>query len=382
MNKSTTLFTFSFLSILLFASCAKIYYYSESAVNAHRNKYYISVTSFGNYNLNGKTFYIESGDNNISSYDVEFKEYADYIEKSLISAGAIKYYDKKKADMCIILTYGISDESYIESVPIPIWGQTGISSISSTSNTTGSAYGSATRIGNSVYGSIQGNTTTNTTTIVNPSYGITGYRNVNRKVTVYRRFLNVYAYDNTNKNETIMLWKTNIISDGYSSDLRKVIPVMSYAAISYFGNSSGETKNHYIFEDNEDFINWKEGTLPNPNVVEYPKFMSTNVDPEMIVIKKIIKTNNETIIDFVAYNTGTYGWFRISPNTYIECEQKKYKIMSAVNIVLGEKNDITKYSSWEFRLIFPSIPSNVNFININEGIHPGFFWNGVYVKRW
>jgi len=56
--------------------------------------------------------------------------------------------------------------------------------------------------------------------------------------------------------------------------------------------------------------------------------------------------------------------------------------MSAVNIELGEKNDITKYSSWEFRLIFPSIPSNVNFININEGIHSGFFWNGVYVKRW
>lgn len=296
------------------------------------------------------------------------------------SDGAKEINDKKKADMCILVTYGISDESYIETVPFPIWGQTGISSINTTSNTSGSAYGSASRIGNSVYGSVQGNSSTNTTTRVNPSYGITGYSSVDRKVTVFRRVLNIYAYDNTQTNEATMLWKTNIISDGRSSDLRNVLPAMAFCGVGYLGKSSGETKNYYVFEDQENFLSWKEGTLPDPNVVSYPKFNSSNANPNNIVITKIYRTKNETIIEFVAYNSG-YGWFRISPNTYIEFEKQQYKVRTAENIVLGEKNDITKYSAWEFRLIFPAIPSNADYINISEGEPSGWKWNGVYVKK-
>lgn len=380
MKKNILVISRTLVLVLLLTSCATTYYYSESSVNSKRPRYQISVNSFGNYNLQGKTFYIESGDNNIPSNDVEFREYANYVAKALKSDGAKEINDKKKADMCILVTYGISDESYIETVPFPIWGQTGISSISTTSNTSGSAYGSASRIGNSVYGSVQGNSSTNTTTIVNPSYGITGYSSVDRKVTVFRRVLNIYAYDNTQTNETTMLWKTNIISDGRSSDLRNVLPAMAFCGVGYLGKSSGETKNYYVFEDQEDFLSWKEGTLPDPNVVSYPKFNSSNANPNHIVITKIYRTRNETIIEFVAYNSG-YGWFRISPNTYIEFEKQQYKVRTAENIVLGEKNDITKYSAWEFRLIFPAIPSNADYINISEGEPSGWKWNGVYVKK-
>jgi len=380
MKKNTLVISLTLVLVLLLTSCATTYYYSESSVNSKRTRYQTSVNSFGNYNLQGKTFYIESGDNNIPSNDVEFREYANYVAKALKSDGAKEINDKKKADMCILVTYGISDESYIETVPFPIWGQTGISSINTTSNTSGSAYGSASRIGNSVYGSVQGNSSTNTTTRVNPSYGITGYSSVDRKVTVFRRVLNIYAYDNTQTNEATMLWKTNIISDGRSSDLRNVLPAMAFCGVGYLGKSSGETKNYYVFEDQENFLSWKEGTLPDPNVVSYPKFNSSNANPNNIVITKIYRTKNETIIEFVAYNSG-YGWFRISPNTYIEFEKQQYKVRTAENIVLGEKNDITKYSAWEFRLIFPAIPSNADYINISEGEPSGWKWNGVYVKK-
>lgn len=177
-----------------------------------------------------------------------------------------------------------------------------------------------------------------------------------------------------------MLWKTNMISDGRSSDLRNVIPAMAFCGIDYLGKSSGETKIYYIFEDQENFLNWKEGTLPDPNTVSYPKFNSSNANPSNIAITKIIKTRNETIIDFVAYNSG-YGWFSISPNTYIEYQKQQYKVRTAGNIVLGEKNDITNYSAWEFRLVFPAIPSNADYINISEGEPSGWKWNGVYVKK-
>ena len=360
--------------------CATTYYYSESSVNSKRTRYQIFVNSFGNYNLHGKTFYIESGDNNIPSNDIEFREYANYVAKSLKSDGAQEINDKKNSDMCILVTYGISDESYIETIPFPIWGKTGISSINTTSHTTGSAYGSVSGIGNSAYDSVQGNSSTNTTTRVNPSYGIVGFSNVDRKVHVFRRVLNIYAYDNNQTNESTMLWKTNIISDGSSSDLRIVLPAMAFSSIGYLGKSSGEIKNFYIFEDEENFLSWREGTLPNPNIISYPKFYSSNVNPKNIVITRIIRTMNETIIEFTAYNSG-YDWFRISPNIYIKFEKQKYKVIKAENIILGEKNDLTEYSAWEFRLIFPAIPSNADYINISEGEFLGLKWNEVYVKK-
>lgn len=376
MKKNISVVSLTLALSCLITSCAPIYYYSESTANAKRTLYQTSLNSYGNYNILGRTFYIESGDSKIPSNDVEFREYADYVAKSLKSEGSNETNDKKNADMCILVTYGISDESYSETVPIPIWGQTGISSISTTSNTTGSAIS----IGNSVYGSTQGSSSTNTTTRVNPTYGIIGYTSVDRKVTQYRQILNIYAYDNTQTDVPTMLWKTNIISDGPSSDLRNVIPAMAFCGIGYLGKSSRETKNFCVFKDQENFLSWKEGALPNPNVVYYPKFNSSNANPKAIVITKIIKSRNETIIEFVAYSSG-YGWFRISPNTYIEYEKQQYKVRTADKIVLGEKNDITKNSAREFRLVFPAIPSNADYINISEGEPSGWKWNGVYVKK-
>jgi hypothetical protein len=380
MRKSISLLSLTLTLILLFTGCASTYYYSESTVNAKRTRCVTSINSYGNYNLHGKTFYIESEDNKVSSNDVEFKEYANYIAKSLRVDGAIETNNKKNADMCILVTYGITDESYVEAVPFPIWGQTGISSISTMSNTVGTEYGSARKIGNSVYGSAQGNSSTNTTTRVNPSYGITGYSSVDRRVTQFRRVLNIYAYDNTQIDKPTMLWKTNMISDGYSSELRNVIPIMAFCAIGYMGNSSGETKNYYVYEDQENYLSWKEGALPDSNIISYPKFNSSNANPNNILIAKINRTSSETVIDFIAYNSG-YEWLRISPNTYIEFEKQKYKVRTADNIVLGEKNDINKYNAWKFRLHFPAIPSNANYINISEEESSGWKWNGVSVKK-
>ncbi|MDP3453590.1 MAG: hypothetical protein Q8R90_11625 [Bacteroidales bacterium] len=381
MKKFTLTILLFFSFICLFTSCLKTYYYSESIVYSQRKRYDVSLNSYGNYNLQGKTFYLESGDNKVSSYDVEFKEYADYVVKALKLEGAIETNNKENADMCILVTYGISDESYRETVPIPIWGQTGISSINTTTNTTGSSQGTITRVGNTIYGAAQGNSTTNTTTTVNPTYGITGYTSVDRKVTQFRRVLNIYAYDNIQTDKTIMLWKTNIISDGHSSDLRILIPVMAFCGSDYMGNSSGETKNYYLFEDQDDFLSWKKDMPQDPNVVSYPKFNSSNVNPNDFIITKINKTKDETIIDFIAFNTGYVLFkFKISPNTYIEFEKQQYKVISAGNIVLGENKDVPKNGSWEFRLHFPAIPSNADYINISDGMSSGWKWNGVKLK--
>ena len=68
-------------------------------------------------------------------------------------------------------------------------------------------------------------------------------------------------------------------------------------------------------------------------------------------------------------------------SAYIEFEKQKYKVRTADNIVLGEKNDINKYNAWKFRLHFPAIPSNADYINISEEESSGWKWNGVSVKK-
>lgn len=364
-----TLFLIIFVALLY--SCA-----STSYLNYSTPQYTTSVSSFGNYNLVGKTFYIESGDKSVTSSDVEFREYAKYIANSLNLQGAKETSDKRNADMCILVNYGISDESYTETVPFPIWGQTGISSINTTSNTTGSAYGSATRIGNSVYGSVQGNSSTNTTTRVNPTYGITGYTSVDRRVRQYCRVLNVYSYDNKQTTEPTMLWKTNLLSCGSSSDFRKVLPYMAYTAWGKMGNSTDGNESYTTLEDDYFFRCWKQGILNQTNITTFPNVNQTNVSSYM-QIAIVEKTNTETIL--VLRKSGCPSWYRIDPNTYIEYSGQKYFIKSVDNYTLGQK--IRKECGVRYlRLHFPSIPSNAKYINVKENVKDGWEWNGVSVR--
>ncbi|MDR1562788.1 MAG: hypothetical protein LBS54_06880 [Dysgonamonadaceae bacterium] len=346
-----------------------------------------------------KTFYVESGDKNISSNDVEFREYAEYIKESLRLSGAEETYDKKGADMCILVNYGISDESYTETVPVPIWGQTGVSSIRTTSKTTGSAsgsaHGSASRIGNSIYGSAYGSTsgssTTTATTNVTPSYGITGYTNVDRRVSLFRRVVNVYAYDNQQTSEPVMLWKTNLISEGSSIDLRRVVPYMAYIAWGRMGKSTGEMKEYKVYENDYFFLCWKQGMLTNRNITAYPIYRSSNAAHSNFDITIVEKTDDETIV--VMRKDGCITtWYNILPSMCIECNGQQYYIHSVDHYTLGKKI-YNECGIRYFRMHFPAIPSNVHNINIREDeVKPfikstrysinkkGFEWIGLLIK--
>jgi hypothetical protein len=373
---------FILVSVLAFSSCSSTTY----LLNGYGTRINTSVSSFGNYNMVGKTFYIESGDKDISSDDVEFREYANYVATSLKLQGATETYDKKNADMCILVNYGIYDESYTETVPFPIWGQTGISSISTTSNTTGSvygsAYGNATVIGNSVYGSASGsaygNSTTKTTTNVTPSYGITGYTSVDRRVSMYCRVLNIYSYDNKQTNSPAMLWKTNLSSCGSSNDLRSILPYMAYTAWGNMGKSSGSNEEYTMFLDDYFFRCWKQGILFDKNLTTFPKYDFTNAGNNM-QIAIVEKLSNETVV--VLRKSGCIGWYGVAPTMHIEYGGRKYYVKNADGYELGKKirNECgTRY----LRLHFEAIPANASTINVSEGdkVKNGWKWNGLKIK--
>ena len=275
------------------------------------------------------------------------------------------------------MNYGITDQSYNEVVPVPIWGQTGISSITTNSQTTGSAYGSASVYGSSAYGYASGNRNTTTTTRVNPTYGITGVANVNRHVSSYNRVINIYAYDNKSASHD-MVWKTNLVSDGTSSDFRAVAPYMFYSAWGRFGKNYNDKST--VRERDYMFQCWKQGVLSNRNITTYPTPSSTNCE-DRCDISLVERLSNETIVVLRFYkNAQDYS---ISPYTCIEANGNQYQIISADHYELGTRFQTSGIAY--LRLHFPAIPSYTSTINIVEyknkkRTSSAWYWNGLKVR--
>ena len=348
------------LFLMLIVGCKSTTYLSSGD-----SRYVTTVNSFGNYSLIGKTYYIESGDDNIKTNDPEFQEYANYISLNLDGAGATRTTNRSSADLCILMNYGITDQSYNEDVPVPIWGQTGVSSITTNSRTNSSSNsylnGAGTYSNGALFGSVSGSTygsrNTTTTTRVEPTYGITGVVSVNRHVDSYRRFINIYAYDNKADSHDL-LWKTNLISDGSSSDFRNVASYIIYSSregtAKSYSDDVAVMKNDYMFNC------WKQGFFLNENVTVYPKASYDNVDYCEVALVERLQNETIVVLDFHRENY----YFFLSPYLCIDAEGKHYNVIQADNYKMGDK--IVNYNRGYIRLHFPAIPSSINKISIVE----------------
>ncbi|MGM9831806.1 MAG: hypothetical protein ACI3Z5_07295 [Paludibacteraceae bacterium] len=309
---------------------------------AQNSKYIAEVSSFGDYPMCGKTFYIISGDSRISNNDLEFQYYRDIITQCLLRFKAIPTNNYDSADVCILLDYGITDESYVATRSIPVFGRTGISSITTTSTTTGnvSGYGSAyssasaNSSGNSAsgYGNssssghVNGSSTTCTTQNYNYDYGVTGYREQSYQVNKYRRVLNLYAYDNKNRdNEPIMLWRTNVTSDGRSNDLQDVFPYMAQISLNYMGANSKGKKRYHIFDNSPDALAMKEMYYLKENVIVNPTNFDTNVE-KYIWMRSVQLEDTHTVVALLANKPKNRSIIKFRKNTYIIYKGQKYPL--------------------------------------------------------
>ncbi len=315
--------------IVAFLSCGSLSdAISTPYVYSAGDSFYVSdVQSYGNISLDGLTYYIESAKNEVASSDLEFMEYADYLEKALEVQGAKRIFDKREAMLCVLLDYSINDNSYNTTVPVPIWGETGISSITTRSNTTGNALGfssgSASIIGNSIYGSSSGtvysNSTTTTSTHVNPSYGIKDVVNVERHINEYLREIGVYCYDNIGE-EHKMLFKTIITSSGQNNKLRDVFPYMIYCSTSTYGKQVNDA---YRIEEN-DFLykKWVTGGSKSPFFFVHPKYGSTNVPEGYVELTSIEAFSDCSDVTLLLKENSS--WYKISSQLTLEINGREY----------------------------------------------------------
>ncbi len=175
-----------------------------------------------------KTYILLSGIKDVDPTDLQFKEFASYVEKALTLSGYTKAKNFEDAEIAIFLSYGIGDpKEHVYSYSLPVWGQTGVSS--------STTYGTITSHGS--YSTYQGTTT------YTPSYGIKGYTYHVGSYTTFFRFLILDAVDleeYKQSGKVVEVWKTIVTSKGPSGDLRRVFPVLVAAARPFIGTNTGK----------------------------------------------------------------------------------------------------------------------------------------------
>ena len=199
-------------------------------------RFHVAIDSINNNEPTaGKSCVITSGMKDVSTDDLQFKEFATYVKQALALKGYTISEDTNTADINVFLGYGISEPSEHQySYAMPIFGQTGVSSAST-------------------YGSISGGNIMATTTYT-PSYGVTGAVPMTGSYITYTRQISLLAYDLKYYRETKkekQLWKTEIVSTGSSGDLRFVFPLLLGAGYQYIGDNTGAKVNVDLGLDDE-----------------------------------------------------------------------------------------------------------------------------------
>lgn len=206
----------------------------------------VNVDSISSSDAESKKSYILlPGLKNMEPTDLQFKEYAIYIEKALTSRGFVKANGLEDASIAIFLVYGIGNpQENIYSYSLPIWGQTGVSSADT--------FGHINTFGNT--------TTYSGTTIYTPTYGITGYMPIVNSYTTYFRFLMLDAVDLDEYKQSqkiTQLWQTTVTSAGSSDDLRFVFPILVAASKPYIGTNTGKKVEISLTENDESVVEIK-----------------------------------------------------------------------------------------------------------------------------
>ncbi len=220
MKASALILGVSVLISLLITGCATTS--ATSTPETGRARYVVEIDSIAaaGADLRSKTYVLSSAMKNVGEHDLQFREFAGYIETALSKQGYKRVDSEENADLLIRLAYGIGDPK------TEIYTQTYTTS-------TGYSY------------------PVGWTWITVPPKTET----VTVKKTTYSRYLILEAYDSRDRRS--QLWKTTVTSTGRVSDLRIALPHMVVASIPYFGTNTGEKIETFVYSGAPEVIAMK-----------------------------------------------------------------------------------------------------------------------------
>ena len=181
--------------------------------------------------------------------DLQFAEVRQQVERALGQTGLQVAATGERPDVGVFVDYGIGAPRIETAVlSLPVWGQTGVSSSTTT-------------------GTINRSGSFNAVTTNTPSYGVVGTNNVPISSTVYDRFLTLNGFDlneYARTKEVKRLWQIKVTSSGSSGDLRLVIPYLLASAVPYIGKSTGRAVDVNVLVDSPNVAYLRTGAAPPP----------------------------------------------------------------------------------------------------------------------
>jgi hypothetical protein len=175
-----------------------------------------TVTAFHTFPANtaGKTFAfvpLEGQDGNL-----EYLKYQNDVRSHLVADHWVES-DRGSAEVLVSFAYSI-DQGRIQTVNMPVFGQTGIS-------------------GANTVGSVDASGNYQATTTFTPTYGETGYVPVSS--VRYTRFLRLSIADRASSRA---VYQADVVSVGNSGTIALIVPVMLNALFRDFPGKNGETR--------------------------------------------------------------------------------------------------------------------------------------------
>jgi len=149
---------------------------------------------------------------------LEYSAYEAQVRQGLSAYGLVEA-PVKSASIAVSFRYYIDTGKQVN-ISVPVWGQTGVSTSSTTGTVRDSGYYSA-------------------TTNYMPSYGVTGYRN--QAINVFTRRLDLVLFDAENRAgaDQKPLYESHAVSTGSSGQLPVISPLMIESIFSEFPGRNG-----------------------------------------------------------------------------------------------------------------------------------------------
>ena len=186
-----------------------------------------------------KTYVLVTGTEGAAANDLQFMEYAKYVERVLSERGFQSVTSSDTADMAIVMNYGIGEpQTTTYSYSLPVWGRKGGGRTTFNASTCGAG----------------GCAHTTGTAYQQPTYGVVGAVNRTGTVTTYFRYLILEAVDlgeYRRSQAVVPIWKTTITSSGSSGDLRRVMPILVAAGLPYIATDTGQQIELRLYETDD-----------------------------------------------------------------------------------------------------------------------------------
>jgi hypothetical protein len=197
----------------------------------------VTVDALAGHELHSaNTYILAPGNSGTSADDLQFQEFARYLDRALQAQGFIAASSAQEAELIVVLSYGVhgpftKEKSYSR----PTYGQTGYRRV----------YRDSVQCDRGPGGGMS-------YTFV-PTYGVTGYTSGTYTQTTYSQFAIIEAFDSSDAEQpsASQVWRVDLVSIGQRNDLRQGLPIMLAAAMPYIGSNSGQKLELELDEDDD-----------------------------------------------------------------------------------------------------------------------------------